>query len=135
MAETPPSVPTNGGPTPATGHYDELGTQKRSGPFAVTLTDAKIQGKAARLSFLLKNDADQEAAVSSMMMFQATNDDGEKGDVDPTGSCDGTAPPHGAFKCKLLYEFEKSPKEMTVRVGATLRSEDAVYFKIKVGAK
>lgn len=135
--DTPPMGSTNSSPTPATmTAADDAGTEKRSAQFLVTLKDATLRGKLATVTFLLKNDRDRESAVSSLMMFQATTEDGDKGALEPgEGSCDGAAPPHGVFKCKLVYAFDKPVKELTVRVGATLRSDDAVFFRIKAGAK
>lgn len=121
--------------SPANDGIDDGGTEKRSGPFLVTLKESAIQGKNARLTFLLKNERDKEVSVSSMMMFQATTEDGDVSRPEMDGQCDGKAPPSGSFKCKLAFAFEKPPKELTIRVGATLRADDAVYFKIKSGTK
>lgn len=137
QTDTPPPGSASSAPTAASvTAADDAGTEKRSAQFLVTLKDATLRGKLATVTFLLKNDRDKESAVSSLMMFQATTEDGDRGTLDPgEGSCDGAAPPHGVFKCKLVYAFDKPVKELTVRVGATLRSDDAVFFRIKASAK
>jgi hypothetical protein len=112
-----------------------VGTEMQSGKLSATLREATVQGKTANVTFLLRNDQDKEQALSSVMEFQATDQDGNKGQDNTEATCDGTVPPHGTFNCKLIYEFERAPKELTLRFGSTLHSADAVYFKVTVGAK
>jgi hypothetical protein len=40
------------------------------------------------------------------------------------------APPNGLLKCKLSVKFETAPKELTIALGAGLRTS-TVYFKVK----
>jgi hypothetical protein len=98
----------------------------------VTLREASVRNKTASLGLLVQNQSDKEDTISSLVFFEALSEEGDQGEMDLMKSkCDGTLPPNGVFKCKLAYGFEKSPKEITLRVGAGILAE-AVYFKVQL---
>lgn len=116
---------------------DAIGTTKTWSDISVTLKEAAIQGKVAKITFLLKNGKTEEEKISSMLYFHMTSEEGDIGELDIMGggvSCDGAVPPQGILKCKLAYKFEQPPKELTIRVGAGVVS-DTVYFKVKPPTK
>jgi len=121
-------------PAPPPSEYDSIGTQKEWAALSATLKEVSASGKTGRVSPLLKNDGDEEERISSMLFFNATNQEGDIGKLDLFGgvSCDGAVPPKGVLKCKLAFKFDTAPKEMTVKVGAGILSE-STYFKVKVG--
>jgi hypothetical protein len=99
--------------------------------------DAKggdARGKAGAVTLLLKNNQSKEEQISSLAQIQMTNEEGDKGEEDMMAtSCDGQIPPNGLLKCKLVFNFEKTPKELTVALGAGILTKPA-YFKVQLGA-
>jgi hypothetical protein len=126
-------VPEPAVPSSALAHatLDPIGTQKQWANVLVTLKEASVTGKTANLALLMQNLSDKEEPISSLVYFEALSEEGDKGEMDWVRSkCDGTIPPKGVFKCKLSYKFEKSPKEISVRVGAGVLA-DTVYFRFQ----
>lgn len=118
---------------PAADAFDPLGAEKDWGAIHATLKEASVRGKTGLMTLVLKNTHDKEENISSIMQIQMTSEEGDKGEMDITGtSCDGKVPPNGVLKCKLAYNFDKAPKELTVALGAGIMSK-TVYFKYKVG--
>ncbi len=123
-------------PASAAASFDAIGSTKIWSEISVTLKEAAVQGKVAKVTLLLKNGKTEEEKISSMLFFHVTSEEGDQGDLDIMDgtSCDGAVPPQGLLKCKLAYKFEKTPKELTIRVGAGVVS-DTVYFKVIPTAK
>ncbi len=124
-----PSVPAS--PAVQTA-LDPIGTQKRWAKTLVTLKEASLKNKTASLGLVVQNQSEKEETISSLVFFEALSEEGDQGELDLMKSkCDGTLPPNGVFKCKLTYGFEKSPKQITLRVGAGILAK-AVYFKVQL---
>ena len=124
-----PSVPAS--PAVQTA-FDPIGTQKRWAKTLVTLKEVSLKNKTASLGLLVQNQAEKEETISSLAFFEALSEEGDQGEMDLMKSkCDGTLPPNGVFKCKLAYGFEKSPKQITLRVGAGILAK-AVYFRVQL---
>ena len=62
------------------------------------------------------------------MQFQATSHEGDNGEMSwGDTKCDGTVPPHGLFKCLLVYAFPTRPNSVTLMVGAGFVGKRSVF--------
>lgn len=108
---------------------DAVGTKKSWGTVDVTLQKYAFQGSAVATALLLKNNTEKPENISSIMQFQMLSNEGDKGDLQLNGKCDGTIPPMAVMKCILTYSFPSSPTEVSLQVGAGLEG-DPIYFNL-----
>ena len=90
----------------------------------------KANGKQVGVWLRFRNTSEKGEVYSSLMQFQATSHEGDNGEMSwGDTKCDGTVPPHGLFKCLLVYTFPTRPNSVTLMVGAGFLANE-VYFEL-----
>lgn len=111
--------------TPTSG--DPIDTTRQVGSLTYTLKKFEIKGKRVMVELLVKNESTEGATLSSVVGFDAINDEGDLGKLDMNGNCDGVVPPGGVLKCRLAYQF---PKPQTTVQLQMKDLENSAYFKL-----
>jgi hypothetical protein len=107
---------------------DQAGTTKQWGTVEITLKSYKAAGNQVGIWLLFRNNAARSESISSLMQFEATSNEGDRGELSwENTKCDGKIPPHGLLKCLLVYNFPTRPQSVTLMIGAGILAEEVIF--------